>query len=187
VSRGEGKRLEKPRDARAGNFAQGATEESEPPIDEEDGTVRFGALTLTVPEGWQRQPAQSGFIKAEFKLPRAGGDDADGRLTLSEAGGSIEANVERWKGQFTSPLENSKQEQIEVGRFRVTLVDFTGEFNDQRGPYAPAAKRGGYRMISAIIPIDGHLHFIKAVGPKKTMEANAEKIRAFLMMAEIIR
>jgi hypothetical protein len=181
VSRGDTKRLERTRtgEPQKGSFSQGSSEEAEPSPYEEDGTVHFGALTLTVPEGWERQPAQSSFLKAEFKLPGASGE-ADGRLTLSEAGGSIEANIERWKGQFTSPLENSKQEQIDVGRFKVTLVDFTGEFNDQRGPYAPAARRSGYRMISAIIPIEGQLHFIKSVGPKKTMEAHAEKIRAFL-------
>jgi hypothetical protein len=62
----------------------------------------------------------------------------------------------------------------------VTLVDLSGEFNDQRGPYAPATKRSGYRMITATIPIDGRLHFVKGVGPKKTMEAQAAKIKAFL-------
>ncbi len=153
---------------------------------EETGNdVRLEALTLTGPAGWVRKPAQSSFVRAEFLLPRAQGDDADGRVTISTAGGSIEANIERWKGQFGSAPEHSKQEQIKVGGLDVSLVDFSGDFNDQRGPFAPAVKRSGYRMIAAIIPVAGELHFIKAVGPKKTIEAHAQEIRTFIDTAKL--
>jgi hypothetical protein len=150
------------------------------PFDANSKEVRFGAIALTAPEGWTRKQPQSSFLAAEFSLPRAPGDDADGRLTLSLAGGSAEANIERWKGQFTSPLEQSKQEQIDCGGLQVTLVDMAGEYSDQRGPVAPAVKRAGYRLIGAIIPVGDQLHFVKAVGPQKTMEAHAEKVREFV-------
>jgi hypothetical protein len=59
-------------------------------------------------------------------------------------------------------------------------VDLSGEFSDQAGPFAPAVKRPGYRMLAAIIPVEGELHFVKAVGPEKTIAAHAEKIKAFV-------
>jgi hypothetical protein len=147
---------------------------------ESGGAVQLEKITLTAPDGWQRNQAGSQFVLAEFALPKAEGDDADGRLTVSVAGGSIEANVDRWKTQFGGKPEKESQQQIEAGGLQITVVDFTGEFNDQRGPFAPAAIRPAYRMLAAIIPVDGELHFIKATGPEKTIAANAEKFDAFV-------
>jgi hypothetical protein len=152
--------------------------------DDSDGKVRFGGLSMSPPEGWTRKPTQSSFIQAEFVLPRTQGDDADGRLTLSVAGGSIEANIDRWKGQFGGGPEKSSREQIDANGIKITCVDFSGEYNDQRGPSAPAAKQSGYRMIVAIIPVNGQLHFVKGVGPQKTMDAHADRIKVFVRSAK---
>jgi hypothetical protein len=144
------------------------------------GEVRLAAITLTAPKAWPRKQPRSSFIQAEFELPRAKGDEADGRLTVTTAGGSIEANITRWKGQFNGAQDNAHEEQIEVGGIKATLVDLSGDFNDQPGPFAPAVKRSDYRMIAAIIPVNGQLHFVKGVGPKKTMAAHAEEIKTFI-------
>lgn len=154
-------------------------------IDERDGVVRLDVLTLTAPEGWRRKPVQSSFTLAEFALPGDKGEDTDGRLTVSTAGGSIDANIERWKTQFVGALEKSKQEQTKAAGLTITLVDFAGEFNDQRGPFAPAVKRPGYRMIAAVLPVEGQLYFVKATGPQKTMEMHAEKIKAFVTSVKL--
>jgi hypothetical protein len=150
---------------------------------DEGPEVKLGEITFTAPEGWQRKAPQSTFIQAEFALPKAEGDDADGRLTVSSAGGSIEANIERWKGQFTK-LENSHQEKFEVAGVAATLVHLSGEFNDQRGPFAPAVSRPDYQMIAAIIPLGEQPFFVKATGPQKTLEAHAEAIKQFVTSAK---
>lgn len=160
-----------------GAFHSGGSEES---IDKSGGEVRLDDITLTALSGWGRKRAESSFIEAEFILPRAAGDDADGRLTISTAGGTVEANIDRWKGQFGGSPTNARQEQIEAGGMSVTLVDLSGDFNDQRGPFAPPVNRPGYRMMAAIIPVNGRLHFVKATGPQKTIEAHAEEFKAFI-------
>ncbi|HTK73867.1 MAG TPA: hypothetical protein VL371_01345 [Gemmataceae bacterium] len=160
-----------------GSYRSGGSEES---IDKSGGEVRLDAITLTAPSGWGRKRAESSFIEAEFMLPRAEGDDADGRLTISSAGGTVEANIDRWKGQFGGSPKNAKQEQIDAGGMSITLVDFSGDFNDQRGPFAPPVNRPGYRMIAAIVPGNGQLHFVKAVGPQKTIEAHADEFKTFV-------
>jgi hypothetical protein len=38
-------------------------------------------------------------------------------------------------------------------------------------------------MITAILPVSGQLHFVKGVGPAKTMAAHAEKLEAFIRSA----
>jgi hypothetical protein len=153
-------------------------------FDDSGGPLELDAITLTAPTGWRRTPPSSSFVMAEFQLPRAEGDDADGRLTVSSAGGSLEANIDRWKGQFIPLAKQAPQEEIDVNGLKATIVDFSGNFNDQRGPFAPAVQRPDYRMIAAIIPVNGQLHFIKATGPQKTIASHADKIHEFIRSAK---
>jgi len=148
--------------------------------EETDGKLTLDRLVLTVPEGWKRKAAGSTFVLAEFSLPKVEGDDADGRLTVSVAGGSIDANLARWRDQFGGKPENSTEDKKKVGDLEITIVDYTGEFNDQRGPFAPPTKRVNYRMLGAVIPVDGELHFIKATGPQATIAAHAERFHEFV-------
>ena len=144
------------------------------------GQLSLDKVVFTLPEGWKSKPASSSFVLAELILPKAEGDDADGRLTVSVAGGAIEANIDRWRDQFGGKPDPASEERKEINGLEVVLVDFGGEFNDQRGPLAPATKRAGYRMLAAIIPLDGELHFVKAVGPKATIAAHAERFQQFI-------
>lgn len=148
-------------------------------LDSAGGEVQFGSLVLLAPKGWPRKAPQSSFIIAEFVLPAASGKGPDGRLTLSVAGGTIVDNVERWKGQFGAGA-TVKQETQTINGIKVTMVDCSGDFDDQRGPYAPAVKRTDYQMLAAIIPVDSELHFVKAVGPRSTIAAHAERIKQFI-------
>ena len=151
-----------------------------PTVAASDGRVELEAITLDAPAAWQSKPPGSSFVLAEFVLPRAEGDDADGRLTISTAGGGVEANIDRWKGQFDPQPQQESQEEVDVAGLKVTVVDFAGDFNDQRGPFAPAVKRPDYRMIAAVIPVEGQLHFVKATGPQKTIAAHADAIHQFI-------
>jgi hypothetical protein len=142
--------------------------------------VRVKPLTLTAPTTWKRTKPRSSLVEAEFALPRVDPDTADGRLTVSVVGGSIQENVDRWKGQFAGTIESPKQEETEVGDLKTTLVDFTGTFGEQAAMSGPVVKRPDYRMIAAIVPIGDQLYVIKAIGPKQTMAAHVEAIRSFV-------
>ncbi|MBI3468441.1 MAG: hypothetical protein HY000_36020 [Planctomycetes bacterium] len=146
----------------------------------EGGPVELGKITLTAPAGWVRRAASSGFVLAEFSLPAAQGAEGDARLTVSSAGGDIEANIERWRTQFGGKPEKESRRTAQVDGIEVTLVDLSGEFNDQRGPFAPATKRPGSRMFGAIIPVEGETYFIKAVGPEPTIAAHGEDLETFV-------
>ena len=116
----------------------------------------------------------------EFSLPKAEGDADDGRLTVSTAGGALEDNLNRWKGQFGGKPDKESQETLDVGDVKVTWVDYSGTFSDQRGPFAPATPKPGYRMLGAVIPLGDQLFFVKGYGPEKTVASHAEKIRGFI-------
>jgi hypothetical protein len=149
--------------------------------------VQLESIELTPPAGWERKQPGSEFVSAEFLLPRADGDGEDGRLTISTAGGSVESNLDRWKGQFEPPPQAASPEEVDVAGLKVTVVDYSGEFNDQRGPFAPGVKRPNYRMIGAVIPARGQLHFIKATGPQNTIAKHAEAIREFIHSVKTTR
>ena len=146
----------------------------------EGQTLELEQVVFTIPADWNSKPAASGFVLAEFELPTAEGDEDSGRLTVSTAGGSIEDNIQRWRDQFGGKPESASEKEQEVNGLKVTLVDFSGEYKDQRGPFAPATQRPGYRMLAAIIPVSGELHFVKAVGPAATMEKHADAFQAFI-------
>jgi hypothetical protein len=137
-------------------------------------------LTLTAPTSWKRTKPRSSLVQAEFALSHADNEGGDGRLTVSVVAGTVKDNVDRWKGQFVGAINNGKQEEIEVGGLKVTLVDFAGTFGEQAGMMAPVVNRPDYRMIAAVIPVGDQLYVVKAVGPKRTMAANVAAINSFV-------
>jgi hypothetical protein len=150
-----------------------------------DGTLNLEKFRLKAPKAWIAKEPRSSMIRilAEFALPRAAGDTADGRLTIIPAGGTVQANIDRWRDQFGDKPEHQSQEKIEVAGKTVTLVDFSGTFHDQSGgPFAPGpgVERPGYRMLAAIIDVDGELYFVKSYGPAKTMAAHADEFQTFI-------
>jgi hypothetical protein len=151
-----------------------------PPAASTGPEVDLDGAQLTAPKNWVRKPPRVEFIRAEFSLPRAEGDPTDGRLTVSVAGGGVKQNVDRWRTQFAGKLEKENEQKVKAGGIEVTLVDFSGTFKDQRGPFAPEVESPGYRMLGAIFDIGGQMHFIKAYGPAKTMAARAAEFRAFV-------
>jgi hypothetical protein len=151
-----------------------------------DTKLEIDNVSFKVPAGWVAKPVPpGGFIDAEFTLPKADGDDADGRLTLSRAGGAVEANIDRWRGQFGGKPEKDEVKTLDVAGVQVTWVDLAGEFNDSRGPMAPAKMKSGYRMLAAIIPSGDFSIFVKATGPQKTLETHAATLKEFVQSATV--
>lgn len=153
-----------------------------------------GKLTLQAPKDWTKKKPATNIVQYEFAIPKAEGDPADGRVTVMGAGGSVEANIERWVGQFQTPdgkalpKEKSRIDKTKVGNFEVHLVDLNGTYKDTAGgPFAggKTTLRDDYRMLGAII-IGGDQgnYFVKAYGPKKTMDAHQ---KAFTTMIESLK
>jgi hypothetical protein len=155
----------------------GLTPEPGPVI--ESRVVEVGPLVLTAPNEWVRRQPSSQFLLTEFSLPKADGDVEDGRLTVSTAMGSLDDNLNRWKGQFGGKPDKESQETLDIGGVNVTWVDYSGTYNS--GMFAPATPKPGYRMLAAVIPLGTEMCFVKGLGPEKTVAAHAEQIRSFIM------
>jgi hypothetical protein len=131
--------------------------------------------SLTAPADWVKKEPRSRIVEYEFEIPKAEGDELPGRVTVMGAGGGVEANVSRWKGQFKSDEGEVKADlkQSKVADQDVHFVDIKGTYVDKPSPFAqtPGVDRANYRMIGAIITTEGGgQYFVKAYGPAKTME-----------------
>ena len=136
-------------------------------------------LSVSIPEGWGIVPP-SGMRLAEYTLPGNAVNEVDATLTVfyfgPTQGGSVEANIERWYGQFTQPdggstRERSRRWESEVSGMPVTHVDIAGEFSGGMAPMAGGgASRPGYRMLGSIVMAPIGPYFFKLVGPEATVQ-----------------
>jgi hypothetical protein len=147
-------------------------------------SVSEGNITMQAPAGWvQREPGVR-IVEAEFAVPAVEGDKDDGRCTVMGAGGTVQANIDRWVGQFTETNRN-KTEKKEIAGQTVHVVDLGGTYKDQRGPSAPAQLRENYRVLGAIITTEKRgQYFVKFYGPQATVAANE---KAFLEMLNSLK
>ncbi|MFO1485204.1 MAG: hypothetical protein U1F71_17720 [Verrucomicrobiaceae bacterium] len=93
-------------------------------------------------------------------------------------GGGVDANVQRWLGQFQGTPE-SKREEIDAGGKKITLVTATGTYNDGP-PMGAKTPRENYTLLAAIVPAADSNIFIKLAGPK---DAIAKLVEGFKKMA----
>ncbi|MFM7244344.1 MAG: hypothetical protein ACKO40_09255 [Planctomycetaceae bacterium] len=156
-------------------------------------TIADGALALEAPAGWQRVQPKSGIVETEFAIPSEGtavdGTSlAPGRMTVMGAGGSVEANIERWCGQFAQPDGSSTRDKAATKKLKVagrdvTIVDIAGTYKDSPGgPFAggKTIERPGYRMLAAIVEGPDGSSFLKFYGPAATVAKHADGFRTMV-------
>lgn len=138
----------------------------------------LGKYKVTAPGGWKQQQPKSGIVMHEFSSPATEGDKADGRMTVMAAGGSVDANVERWYSQFSQPdggstKEKAKLDKRTIAGREVHLVDISGTYRDQLAN----VESPNYRMLAAIVVTPEANFFIKYYGPRKTITANEKPFK----------
>jgi hypothetical protein len=150
--------------------------------------IADGGFSLEAPAGWKRVQPKSGIVETEFAIPSAG-DAPAGRMTVMGAGGSVQANVDRWYGQFTQPdgtatKDKAVSKTLKIADCTVTMVDVSGIYKDSpAGPFAggKTIDRPGYRMLAAIVetPASGS-YFLKFYGPAATVATYADGFRGMV-------
>lgn len=146
-------------------------------------SVADGELNFIAPGTWKKIQPKFDFFHAEFQIPKVEGDQQDGRITFSQVGGSIDANLDRWIGQFTTDSDDAiKKESKTVEGKTVQLLMLKGTFTDGGGrPFGPKTQRENYQLIGAAIEMEsGGNVYIKAYGPGKTMDANRKQIQKLI-------
>ena len=132
------------------------------------------SLAWRAPPRWEQVPNTSAMRLATYRVPRAAGDPVDAELSITRAGGSVDANVERWIGQFDpAGQKTAKRSTRRVGPLEVHMVEVQGTYSGGMGKNAPSGS--GWALLGAIVSTPDMPYFFKLVGPAKSvMAAHAE-------------
>jgi hypothetical protein len=141
----------------------------------------------TTPAGWKVEAARP-MRAATYTIAPVAGDHDPAECGIyffgTGQGGSIEANLERWKTQFTDPNGRTTPAKIDKGQvhgLRVTRIDTSGSYSGMGGPMtAKPQSVAGYRLLGAIVEAPGGNVFVKFTGPMKTIAANQQKFEQLL-------
>jgi hypothetical protein len=127
-------------------------------------------LKWTVPAGWNTVPGARPMRVATYTV----GDAECAVYFFGQGqGGSIDANLERWKNQFHGPA--AKTAKRTVHGLQVTTIDASGDYTGMGEAPKPA-----YRLLGAIVEGPGGNVFFKFTGPAKTIGSNQAKFDALL-------
>ncbi len=148
---------------------------STPPQSQQAESTTFLAPSYTLPEGWVRETPSSTLRVEQFRLPGEGSGDAElAVFHFPGTGGTVQANIDRWLGQFSRPdgspvRDHAGSDTLDVDGEQVVVVDISGT-------YDPGMMSGGsgpqpdHRLLGAIIDAPDGPWFYKLVGPRATVE-----------------
>ena len=146
------------------------------------GTQTAGGLSWTSPKRWTIGPERA-MRAATYTVPAATGDAEDGECAVfffgPGQGGGVEANIDRWIGQFEQPdgkpsAERAKRKSESIDGIPVATIDLTGTYKGGGPAMGTSTPKPGYRLLGAIATGPQAGIFFKLTGPAKTVAA-AEK------------
>ncbi len=150
--------------------------------------VVLGGLKSAAPGTWKESPVSSPMRVKQFGIP---GKDGDAELAVfffgKGQGGSVEANIDRWKKQFQPPAGKTLDQVSKVGTVKLTstkatVFDISGTYMHKTRPMdpGPGEPRANHRMLAVVLETPEGDYFLKLVGPAKTIEKNKKDFDAWL-------
>jgi hypothetical protein len=152
---------------------------------EDPKQTRFLGLVADKPVTWIEHPGAGQMEATRFTVPGRDGTPAAEIVVFQGIGGTLEANIERWRGQFRAnedgTLIEPEIDTITAGDdMEITLVEFLG---DWQGMHAPS-HTSDQQMIMAVVDSPSGLLFIRFVGNQSTVGPNRN---AFIDMMRSLR
>ena len=148
-------------------------------------SLLFGAMLLaadsgagvhwTVPANWKAEALRPMRLATYTVAP---GSECGIYYFGAGEGGSVDANLDRWIGQFLQADGKPSKAAAKIAKrsihgIPVTTVDVSGAYTGMAGPTAqPGPAAAGYRMLGAIAEGPQGSIFFKFTGPAKTVAAN---------------
>lgn len=133
------------------------------------------SLAWDVPASWSSVPNPSPLRRATYHIPPASGDPDEAEMSVSQAKGSVDMNVARWKEQLTGgPAGFPKRDERSVAGLKVTVIEHRGTYNTAKNmmPGAPTpSPKADWALLGAIVEIGAAPYFFKVTGPEKTVTA----------------
>jgi|GEM_PF-2504183 len=133
-------------------------------------SIRVHGLVWTVPKGWTLSPTGTHPRIAQMRTP--------GKLeilvfSLGRGGGSVAANLQRWRSQF-QPVTDSAIEWDTTGGVAQTIGRWTGSYRGGDGSVAADGSR--QTMVGAVVEGPGGRVFFKVVAEPRRLRTERESI-----------
>ena len=162
-------------------------------------------IRLVIPATWKVVEPSNNLVEVEISIPpkeaatkpttETETDEAPlhGRLTMMSAGGEVDSNIRRWVGQFrlgrdAGGKDAMRRDERKLRGARAHLLDITGTyFESPQGRLGQKVERPDYRMLGAIIEVEGAgKFFVKFYGPAKLVECNREAFDQMLDTLQVL-
>jgi hypothetical protein len=136
-------------------------------------TIRFDP-----PDDWIRIDSESPIRLAEFVVPKIEGDAEDAELVVyyfGGAGGTVQANLERWTNQMLQPdgrpsADVATTTSFTIAELPVTVLDVPGIFAAEVRPGSGMRyHKPKFRMKAAVVETPAGPYFFKLTGPEQTV------------------
>jgi hypothetical protein len=144
-------------------------------------------LKWSAPSGWKTE-APKPMRAATYTVPGKDNESANAECVVyffgTGQGGSVDANLDRWKGQILGSDGKPADAKITKRRIHglpVTTIDSSGDYTGMGGPMAASKSvLANYRLLGAIVEgPDGNV-FIKFTGTAKTIAAHQSEFEQLL-------
>lgn len=164
--------------------AAGELPPGHPPLDE---GATFAASTAAAEhelawktsERWELVPSTSSMRLATYRIPKQEGDAEAPEMSVTRAGGSVDANAQRWIDQFGPEATKTAQRTTrKVGELEVTIVEVEGKFAGGMG--SAARDEDSWALLGAIVSTPGMPYFFKLTGPTKSVKAAKPEFDALI-------
>lgn len=134
--------------------AGASTQAAVPDEDEPPPAIRWN-----VPAGWQTLPNPTSMRIATYR------PTPDSELLVVRAGGSTDANIQRWIDQFGEGAPSTRSRRTIQG-LAVEVVEATGTYTSSgMVPGESTEPHRGWGLLGAVVETPGSKYFFKLVGP----------------------
>jgi hypothetical protein len=154
--------------------------------DAQGPTVTLLEYHATPPSTWTPQAPTSSARLAQFVIA-----DADGARGADVVvyffgqgqGGNVDANLARWKSQFSTPDGSPVPERISrdsLGAFPVTFAEYRGTYRRGVGAGSADSARTGQALVAAIAETPRGTLFFQLFGPMALVSRERDRFVAFV-------
>lgn len=139
-----------------------------------------------VPAGWTTVTPSSSSRLAQFVVNAA--DSANKTEVVvfffgQVQGANVEANLDRWRGQFSTPDGSPVYEKVtrdSSGAFPITIAEYRGTYRRGIGAGSADSVRTGQGLLSAIVETPRGMVFIQLFGPVARVTAERDTFVQFV-------
>jgi len=134
-----------------------------------DGAVQIGGLTIPIPTAWTKVAPSNSMRLAQYEA-----ENGEVVIAFSQAGGSVEDNINRWANQVTEngQLASPNIQKLTVAGLPVSIVDLAGTYSEGAMSGSPKVY-SSYAVKGAIIDLGATKTFVKMIGPISLVDDHA--------------